>query len=81
MDFIIPRRSDIGVGEIHRKAFSRTVSLARCASRDGSSPDPAAPSNRRYVEGQRLYLRNCQPEAKATLIVDYNDLSAPSLVI
>ncbi|MCK1629748.1 uridine kinase [Bradyrhizobium sp. 162] len=64
--------------------FLRTdfaVSVARCASRDGSSADPAAPSNRRYVEGQRLYLRSCQPEAKATIVIDYNDLSAPSLVI
>ncbi|MCK1390747.1 uridine kinase [Bradyrhizobium sp. 1] len=63
--------------------FLRTdfaVSVARCASRDGSSPDPAAPSNRRYVEGQRLYLHGCQPEAKATIVVDYNDLSAPSIV-
>ena len=64
--------------------FLRTdfaVSVARCASRDGSSPDPAAPSNRRYVEGQRLYLRSCQPEARATVVIDYNDLSAPSVVI
>ncbi|WP_245477848.1 uridine kinase [Bradyrhizobium guangxiense] len=64
--------------------FLRTdfaVSVARCASRDGSSPDPAAVSNRRYVEGQRLYLRSCQPEAKATIVIDYNDLSAPSIVI
>jgi uridine kinase len=64
--------------------FLRTdfaVSVARCASRDGSSPDPAAPSNRRYVEGQRLYLRSCQPEMKATIVIDYNDLSAPSIVI
>ncbi|WP_246667248.1 uridine kinase [Bradyrhizobium sp. UNPA324] len=63
--------------------FLRTdfsVSVARCASRDGSSPDPAAPSNRRYVDGQRLYLRSCQPEAKATIVVDYNDLSTPSIV-
>ena len=63
--------------------FLRTdfaVSVARCASRDGSSPDPAAPSNRRYVEGQRLYLQSCQPETKATFVIDYNDLSAPSLV-
>jgi uridine kinase len=64
--------------------FLRTdfaVSVARCASRDGSSPDPAALSNQRYVEGQRLYLLNCQPEEKATIVIDYNDLSAPSLVI
>jgi uridine kinase len=61
--------------------FLRTdfaVSVARCASRDGSSPDPAALSNRRYVEGQRLYLQRCQPEAKATIVIDYNDLSAPT---
>jgi uridine kinase len=60
--------------------FLRTdlaVSAARRASRDGSSPDPAAPSNRRYVEGQRFYLQECQPEAKATIVIDYNDLSAP----
>jgi uridine kinase len=64
--------------------FLRTefaVSVARCASRDGSSADPTALSNRRYVEGQRLYLRSCQPEAKATILIDYNDLSAPSIVI
>jgi uridine kinase len=64
--------------------FLRTdfaVSVARCALRDGSSPDPAAPSNRRYVEGQQLYMRRCQPEAKATIVVDYNDLSAPSIII
>ena len=63
--------------------FLRTdfaVSVARCASRDGSSPDPAAPSNRRYVEGQRLYLQSCQPEANATIVIDYNDLSTPKLV-
>jgi uridine kinase len=63
--------------------FLRTnfaVSVARCASRDGSSPDPAAPSNRRYVEGQRLYLQGCQPEAKATVVINYDDLSAPTIL-
>jgi uridine kinase len=57
------------------------VSVARSASRDGSSPDPAALSNRRYVEGQRLYLRSCLPEKKATVVINYNDLSSPSIVI
>jgi uridine kinase len=63
--------------------FLRTefeVSVAQCASRDGSSPDPAASSNRRYVDGQRLYLRTCRPETKATIVIDYNDLSAPTIV-
>jgi uridine kinase len=56
------------------------VSVARCASRDGSSADPAASSNRRYVEGQRLYLETCQPEARATIVVDYNDLTMPKIL-
>ncbi len=56
------------------------VSVARCAARDGSSPDPAAPTNRRYVEGQRIYLSACHPAERATLTIDYNDLSAPVLL-
>lgn len=56
------------------------VSVARCAGRDGTSPDPDAPANRRYVEGQRLYLRTCEPYARATLTIDYNDLAAPFIV-
>lgn len=56
------------------------VSVARNAARDGSSPDPLAPANQRYVEGQRIYLSTCTPEKYATLVVDNNDLEAPSLV-
>jgi uridine kinase len=59
-------------------AFS--VSVARCAERDGTPPDPAASDNRRYVEGQKLYLRACNPRARATLTVDNNDLAAPFIV-
>jgi uridine kinase len=47
-----------------------TVSVARCAARDGTSPDPAAAANRRYVEGQRLYLATCDPRAHATWVID-----------
>ncbi len=46
------------------------VSVARMADRDGSSPDPDHPSNRRYVEGQRLYLATCRPHLQATMLVD-----------
>jgi uridine kinase len=46
------------------------VTFARMAARDGCPPDPKAPANRRYVEGQRRYLRECRPEAYASLIVD-----------
>jgi uridine kinase len=55
------------------------VSVARCAARDGTSPDPEAAANRRYVEGQRLYLLACDPRAKATMTIDYNDLSKPRI--
>jgi uridine kinase len=82
IDGIFLHRREL-LGYWDASVFLRTdfaVSNARCASRDGSSPDPAAPSNRRYVEGQRLYLRTCQPEAKATIVIDYNDLSSPSIV-
>lgn len=50
---------------------------ARCARRDGGSPDPAAPENARYVLGQQRYLLECDPERHATLIVDNNDPADP----
>jgi uridine kinase len=56
------------------------VSVSRCASRDGSSPDPFATTNRRYVEGQRLYLIACEPAQQATITIDNNNLSRPSFV-
>lgn len=56
------------------------VSIARCADRDGSDPDPASDANRRYVEGQRLYLRDCNPETRATVVIDNSDLSRPFVV-
>lgn len=46
------------------------VSVARLAQRDGSSPDPDDPRNRRYVEGQRLYVAAQRPAERADLIVD-----------
>jgi uridine kinase len=57
------------------------VSISRCARRDpGFGPsDPEAEDNRRYVEGQRLYLRWCEPRRQATIVVDNNDLAAPYL--
>jgi uridine kinase len=48
------------------------VSVARTARRDGSSPDPDDPRNRRYVEGQRLYFARCDPAARAGLVIDNN---------
>jgi uridine kinase len=56
------------------------VSVARCAARDGSAPDPRAESNRRYVEGQRLYLSQYRPAAHASVVVDNQELAEPRLL-
>jgi uridine kinase len=57
-----------------------TTSVSRMATRDGSDPDPDAPSNRRYVEGQRIYLGENEPQALASMTVDNNDLLHPRIL-
>ncbi len=56
------------------------ISCARMALRDGSPPDPDHPANRRYVEGQRRYLRACAPTARATAVIDYADADRPRVI-
>lgn len=56
------------------------VSVARMAARDGSNPDPTHPSQARYVEGQRIYLRTCDPRERADVVVDNADLGRPRAV-
>jgi uridine kinase len=59
----------------------RAATLRRCVARDGSgSPDPADAANRRYVEGQQLYVRDAAPQQQATHVVDNNDLTRPVLL-
>ena len=53
------------------------VSYARMAVRDGSDPDPDAPTNARYRQGQELYLREADPRRVASALVDNSDLAAP----
>ena len=53
------------------------VAFARMALRDGSDPDPAAPSNARYRDGQDLYFREAEPLAAASVVVDNSDLAHP----
>lgn len=57
------------------------VTIPRGAARGPGhgSPDPEAPSNRRYVEGQRLYLAQASPAARASVVIDAADLAAPVL--
>ena len=56
------------------------TSCARMAVRDGTPADPGHPANHRYVEGQRRYLADSDPETLATYVVDNTDLSRPYLV-
>lgn len=52
----------------------------RLAARDGMPPDPDHPANRRYREGQELYLRTCTPAARAHVVLDTTDVLAPEVV-
>jgi uridine kinase len=56
------------------------VSVPRGASRGFGDPDPSAPSNRRYIEGQRLYLAEADPASRATIVVDSTDIDQPRIV-
>ena len=42
--------------------------------------DPEAPATRRYLDGQRLYFRECAPWECASIVVDNHDLDAPFVV-
>ena len=55
------------------------ITVPRAAERDGWPPDVEAVENRRYVEGQRLYLRECNPAAIASFVVDNSDLARPAI--
>ena len=57
------------------------VSIPRGAQRGTGSPDPEAAENRRYVEGQQLYLRGYDPKCHATITIDNEDLESPRIVI
>ncbi|MBX9246839.1 uridine kinase [Actinotalea ferrariae] len=61
-----------------RASFAAT--FARMSVRDGCPPDWRDPANARYVEGQRLYLAEIDPEARADVVVDNDDPARPVLV-
>ena len=58
------------------------ISIPRGASRgaDFGSSDPHAPSNKRYIKGQKLYLRECRPQDRATVLIDNADYQNPLIV-
>jgi uridine kinase len=53
------------------------VRMARMATRDGVSPDPDHPDQRRYVDAQRIYLTRCTPVERAHVVVDNTDPERP----
>jgi uridine kinase len=57
------------------------VSIPRGAQRGEGSPDPEAASNQRYVRGQELYLRSCEPARFATVTINNDDLLSPYIVM
>lgn len=61
---------------------SFAVTIPRGAARGPGfgSPDPRAESNRRYVQGQRIYLRQERPEERADILIDNSDLAAPRVL-
>lgn len=56
------------------------VTVPRMAHRDQTSPSLDAPANVRYIEGQKLYLRACEPIRRATIVVNNEDLESPTIV-
>lgn len=57
-----------------------SVSYARMAARDRTNSSPLAEENRRYYEGQQIYLRNCEPDKRAAVVIDNSVLDAPKLM-
>lgn len=58
------------------------VTVPRGASRGEGfgDPDPQAPSNRRYVDGNRIYFDEAQPQERATVVLNYTDIETASVV-
>jgi uridine kinase len=58
------------------------VTVPRGAGRgpDFGSPDPHAASNRRYVEGQKLYIAEAIPLEHANIVIDNSRVVSPFIV-
>jgi uridine kinase len=56
------------------------VTVPRMAARDGSHPDPTHPTLRRYVQAQAIYLGECDPKNKASIVIDNTRFDDPRIV-
>ena len=57
------------------------TSVPRGNQRFGGSPNPDDESNRRYVEGQKIYLSECKPKEHASIVINNEELNLPYIVI
>jgi uridine kinase len=55
------------------------LTARRMASRDGTNPDPADASMRRYVEAQRIYISSCAPADRASIVIDNSSFGHPRI--
>jgi uridine kinase len=59
-------------------AFSETAQ--RMSLRDGTPSDPEDLRMHRYVEGQREYFRQCDPQQRAHILIDNNNFDHPAIL-
>ena len=57
-----------------------SVAIPRGTGRSYGDPDPDAPVNKRYIDGQRLYMEECKPRERATMVIDNADLEHPMML-
>ncbi|WKG00824.1 uridine kinase [Mycolicibacterium sp. HK-90] len=57
-----------------------TETAKRMALRDGTPSDPEDPRMRRYIEGQREYFRQCDPQRRAHILIDNNNFDHPAIL-
>jgi uridine kinase len=55
-------------------------SAQRMARRDGTNPDPDHPSQRRYVDAQRLYFAAATPHTRADVLIDNATIDRPCIL-
>jgi uridine kinase len=60
--------------------FEVTVPRGARRGPDFGSPDPHAASNKRYVEGQKLYIAEAIPLEHASIVIDNSRLFSPFIV-
>lgn len=58
------------------------ISVPRGAQRAPAlnDPNPDCSANRRYVAAQKRYFQECQPEQRADIVIDYDDLFFPKIL-